>query len=200
MNKYLEIYNGKTKYTITPEIVKVLNLTDLLGISPISDSVYAYEKTVEKEVFINTLDREKLLEAGILLVDYHKRGVTYSTLKMLNDLLLEHKVKYEIYYNNGSVTDQTGRSLLQIIDEGYRGTRLDVMVKPYTIYLLMYGYSVAIAYVENRNITLMNVIYNTRITTMIMKLRQPKKAPHIRRGIAFVEPDVYTVRMLPKEK
>jgi hypothetical protein len=86
---------------------------------------------------IDKIDYEYLFkEWGIFSYANHNLTAEENVIVFLNNYLNPNSC-YITYEENKTVlmVDNTGRSLMQIVTEGYRGNRLDIMVKNYSICL-----------------------------------------------------------------
>jgi hypothetical protein len=91
---------------------------------------------VEK-VYISRVNDKNLIKAGIRVVPYSDKGFYYSLFTDLENELRKHKINFRISYRlrgtSDFIYDNTGRSIADIVHQGYRGNRLDVMVSNYVI-------------------------------------------------------------------
>lgn len=83
-------------------------------------------------------NKQTLKNLHILVLPYNPKGDFYSALNYLIKLIKQNNYSYYIAYRcvgYDEIVDTTGRTITEIIEQGYRGNRLDLMVNEYGIYL-----------------------------------------------------------------
>jgi hypothetical protein len=91
-----------------------------------------------------------LQSIGILFVTNINNNVSASILNYINS----RNPKFKIQYRCGDevIDDKTDRTLGDVLNQGYRGNRLDVMIKSYDVYLIMGKMELEIARRQNNQL------------------------------------------------
>jgi hypothetical protein len=72
-------------------------------------------------------------QCGIFSFKKDTQGLTFSIIDYLDKHLKDYKIIYLSSDEKTQITDTTDRSIRQIVEQGYRGNRLDIMVGNYSI-------------------------------------------------------------------
>jgi hypothetical protein len=133
--KTLGFYDKKKDllYVLTPSLLKLFDTSCMDKISYTTVRWYGADSKTE---IIKTIPQ--LQKLGIFILKYHPKGLNYAILDYLNHLFKDVPVKY-VQYSQDEITDTTGRSWVEIVEKGYRGNRLDLMVGEYFCYVRLAG-------------------------------------------------------------
>lgn len=98
----------------------------------------AMEKQIKREgktlTYYENFNKRTLKEMDILILPKNKYHFFGALLTYLDKVIKDKNLNYVVEYHTtqGSFTDNTNRSLLEIATQGYRGNRLDIMVGMYS--------------------------------------------------------------------
>jgi hypothetical protein len=100
--------------------------------------------------YYNKFNRQTLKNIGILVLPRTYQSLFLNLAKYIEDKHIEYTVSYTVYQKSSdTVIDKTNRSLVEILQQGYRGNRLDLMVNAtYNIELHINGLDIQLGVKE----------------------------------------------------
>jgi hypothetical protein len=89
-------------------------------------------KTAPNLYYYRKFDEQILRDLGFLVLPKTENSLSKVLLKYIDSRNINYRIEYTNIRTGESIIDTTNRPLIDILKDGYKGNRLDVMVSDYT--------------------------------------------------------------------